>query len=105
MNISAQSFSPNRGGCAKHATAAYTVTNVGGVVIVLVRLLLFGLLGYFAWKIYRSWQATALRGGGVAPPPDAFEPMATCLVCGVHVPRSSLSPSGRCGGCEARTPS
>jgi len=50
----------------------------------LIRLLLFLMVAWLAWRLYRSWRAKLAAPRPAAP--LAREPMVKCALCGVHLP-------------------
>jgi hypothetical protein len=62
------------------------------------RLLMLAAIGWFVFRIVRSWSAQP--AGTRRPGPEQYELMARCGRCGVHVPRDAVSERGRCTACE-----
>lgn len=50
----------------------------------LIRILLFLMVAWLAWRLYRNWQAKLKAPPSTTPLPR--ESMVKCEVCGVHVP-------------------
>ncbi|MBL6749207.1 MAG: hypothetical protein ISP90_01730 [Nevskia sp.] len=66
----------------------------------LFRLLILAGLAWFVWRVLQSWGNDAPPRAVRRPGPEDYEKMARCLGCGVHLPRGSLGPDGRCRSCQ-----
>jgi len=68
----------------------------------MVRLLQFLLLVALALWIARTVRELLAPPRPTEPSPPAFEPMARCARCAVHVPADRLDRAGLCAQCAAR---
>lgn len=66
----------------------------------LIRLLLLAAAIWFGWKLWKGWkQSQQMLREAEQRDPERFEPTVRCTRCGVHLPASAVSATGRCGNC------
>lgn len=68
----------------------------------LFRILLLCLAVWIVWRLLRGWRVQVSRNAPPEQKPvEDFEKITRCAACGVHLPVSALSPTGRCGKCSS----
>lgn len=65
----------------------------------LIQLVLIGAAIWFGLRVYRQWKLTQNRFDAPRGQ-ESFERMVRCSSCGVHLPASAVSSSGKCGKCS-----
>ena len=68
----------------------------------LFRFVILGILGFFVWRVLRSWGSDGAPAKPRPRTPEQFEMMSRCLGCGVFVPRDRLNDNGRCRDCQKK---